>query len=162
MTFSIRPAAAADVGALSRLWYEVWVQSHRPLMPESFARFRTLESFRERLPKLLPGTAVAESSGRLLGFCTIRNDELYQLYIDRSAQGTGVAAGLLEEGEQRLAARGVSAAWLSCAIGNDRAIRFYEKHGWRQVGSMIYPADTPEGPVDIECWRFEKALRLTA
>jgi len=49
-------------------------------------------------------------------------------------------------------------AWLACAIGNERAARFYEKCGWRRVGKMINPLDTPDGVLPLEVWRYEKRL----
>jgi RimJ/RimL family protein N-acetyltransferase len=57
-----------------------------------------------------------------------------------------------------LAAAGVGTAWLACAIGNARAARFYEKCGWRRVGTMINHAETSNGTFLLEVWRYEKAL----
>jgi ribosomal protein S18 acetylase RimI-like enzyme len=93
-----------------------------------------------------------------LGFCVVKDDELYQLFVARSARGSGVAAALLSDGEELLAARGVHTAWLACAIGNDRAARFYEKSGWRRVGTMINDAETSNGTFPLEVWRYEKVL----
>src|SRR5882672_3051390 len=74
------------------------------------------------------------------------------------AHGSGVAAALIADAEARLAARGVETAWLACAIGNTRAARFYEKSGWRRVGTVINPAETSSGPFPLEVWRYEKRL----
>ena len=60
--------------------------------------------------------------------------------------------------EARLAANGTATAWLACAIGNQRAARFYEKCGWRRVGNMINRLDTPTGIFPLEVWRYEKRL----
>ena len=49
--------------------------------------------------------------------------------------------------------------WLACAIGNDRAARFYEKNGWRRTGTIVNDAETLQGPFPLEVWRYEKALR---
>ena len=73
--------------------------------------------------------------------------------------GTGVAIALTADAERLLAARGVRTAWLACAIGNDRAARFYEKCGWRRVGTMVHRAETSDGVFPLEAWRFEKDLR---
>lgn len=53
---------------------------------------------------------------------------------------------------------GVVVAWLSCAIGNKRAARFYEKWGWRRTGTMISRPETSAGPFPLEVWRYEKRL----
>jgi hypothetical protein len=65
---------------------------------------------------------------------------------------------LIADAEARLAANGVQTAWLACAIGNDRAARFYEKNGWRRVGTMMNQAETLAGNFPLEVWRYEKSL----
>jgi ribosomal protein S18 acetylase RimI-like enzyme len=40
-----------------------------------------------------------------------------------------VAAALIADAEAMLAEHGVEMAWLACAVGNNRAARFYEKSG---------------------------------
>jgi ribosomal protein S18 acetylase RimI-like enzyme len=78
--------------------------------------------------------------------------------VSREARGSGVAAALTADAEARLAERGVETAWLACAIGNDRAARFYEKSGWRLAGTVVNPAETSSGPFPLEVWRYEKRL----
>jgi GNAT superfamily N-acetyltransferase len=92
------------------------------------------------------------------GLCFLHGDELYQLFVAAEARGSGVAAALIADAERRLAAYGFEVAWLACAIGNERAARFYEKCGWRRVGTMINPLDTPDGVLPLEVWRYEKRL----
>jgi len=53
---------------------------------------------------------------------------------------------------------GVETAWLACAIGNERAARFYEKHAWRRVGTVMHQPDD-SGGIEFEVWRYEKRLR---
>jgi len=65
---------------------------------------------------------------------------------------------LIADAEARLAARGVETAWLACAIGNERAAKFYEKRGWRRAGTMVNHAETSAGPFPLEVWRYEKSL----
>ena len=89
----------------------------------------------------------------------VKDDELYQLFVLADARGTGVAATLLADGETRIASAGFERAWLACAIGNNRAARFYEKNGWRYAGNVISRLDTPDGPFLLNVWRYEKDLR---
>jgi GNAT superfamily N-acetyltransferase len=151
-------ATAADLEAIARIWYEGWQDAHAAILPPALARFRTLERFRVRAARALPRTRVAAVEGVLVGFTMVNHDELDQLYVAAAARGTGVAAALLADAEQRIAAAGVQTAWLACAIGNDRAARFYEKSGWRRVGTFTHHAETPEGPFQLEAWRFEKVV----
>lgn len=155
----VRAAVEAEIDRLATIWHEGWQDAHARLLPPELARIRTLESFRERLRAGLATVRVVGEPGRPLGFCMVKDDELYQLYVASEARGTGAAAALVADAEARMADRGVSVAWLACAIGNDRAARFYEKCGWRRAGNMINPLDTPDGVLALEVWRYEKRLR---
>jgi len=72
--------------------------------------------------------------------------------------GLLVQAAMAGDAERLLAAKGVAVGWLACAIGNNRAARFYEKNGWRRMGTIINQADTERGPFPLEVWRYEKPL----
>ena len=154
----VRPADAGEIDHLAQLWHDAWHGSHAALAPAELVRLRTLASFRDRLAVMLPNISVAGPAGAPLGLCAIRADELYQLFVSSQAHGTGVAAALIADAEARLAARGVELAWLACAIGNDRAARFYEKSGWRNAGSFVMMSETSNGPFPVDQWRFEKQL----
>ena len=91
-------------------------------------------------------------------FSIIKDDEIYQLYVLASFRGSGTAAVLITDAEARLAQRGIQTAWLACAVGNNRAARFYEKHGWRRVGTIPYHAETSTGTFPLDVWRYEKTL----
>ena len=155
----LRDAMENEVDRLARIWYDGWQDAHAAILPEELARLRTLESFRERLLARLDTTRVAELHGEPVGFCTLNDDELYQLFVSASARGSGVAAALVADAEHRLARAGFDTAWLGCAIGNDRAARFYEKCGWHRVGEVVVAVETSRGPYDLELWRYEKPLR---
>ena len=154
----VRLADTADVAGLARIWNEGWHDAHAALMPAALTQARTLESFRERLPAMLPDTRVLDSSGRPTGFYVLNGDELYQFYVAREARGTGVAQALIADAEAQLTQRGFTLPWLACAIGNDRAARFYEKCGWSRTGTIPYRAETSGGPVEMDVWRYEKRL----
>jgi hypothetical protein len=79
----------------------------------------------------------------------VKGDELYQLFVSAQSRGSG---------SQRTDWSGVETAWLACAIGNERAARFYEKSGWRRAGTMMNLAETSNGLFPLEVWRYEKTL----
>ena len=110
------------------------------------------------LQAALPDVRVVGPSGAPVGLCIVKDDELYQLYVSAESRGSGVAAALIDDAEARLAARGVGTAWLACAIGNERAARFYEKRGWRRARTMAIGLDTPDGEFPLDVWRYEKRL----
>jgi ribosomal protein S18 acetylase RimI-like enzyme len=154
----VRSAEAAEIDRLARLWHDAWHDSHAPLMPPELTRLRTLENFRQRLDAMLPDIRVAGPPGAPLGFCVVKGDELYQLFVSAAARGSGAAAALIADAEARLGERGVETAWLACAVGNDRAARFYEKSGWRLAATVVNPAETSSGPFPLTVWRYEKRL----
>lgn len=155
---NVRSAERTELDRLAAIWHEVWHESHAPLMPAELTRLRTLESFRNRLGALLSEIRVTGPFGSPVGFCINKGDELYQLYLSEEARGTGAAAALLADAEARFSTGGVKVAWLACAVGNDRAARFYEKSGWQRMGTERIEVDTSEGPFPLEIWRFEKPL----
>src|SRR5688572_4328028 len=159
MAMIIRAARESDVDRLAEIWFDGWRDGHLALVPAALARLRTRESFRHRLRAALAETRVAIEAETPIGFAILKGDELYQFFVAAEARGTGVAAELIADAEQQLAARGVTTAWLACAIGNDRAARFYEKRGWRRTATITYQAETTAGPFPIENWRYEKELK---
>lgn len=158
----VRSAAANEADALAQLWFDAWQDAHAAILPAALRRQRTLENFKERLLRGLAEVRVIGAAGMPIGFCMLKDDELYQLFVSSQARGSGVAATLVADAEARFIEKGVETAWLSCAIGNDRAARFYEKCGWRNVGEHPIQLDTAEGPYDLDVWRFEKRLALAA
>jgi ribosomal protein S18 acetylase RimI-like enzyme len=155
---TVRPAETEDLGGLARLWHDVWHETHAPILPAELTRLRTLESFRERLRAALSDIRVVGLTGAPVGFCIVKEAELYQLFVSAHSRGAGLADALIADAEARLSTRGVETAWLACAIGNERAARFYERRGWRRVGTMVNLAETSEGPYPLEVWRYEKSL----
>jgi ribosomal protein S18 acetylase RimI-like enzyme len=158
LPMTLRPATREDIDRLAEIWHEGWHDGHARVVPEALARVRTLESFRPRLEAALADTRVAGPPGDPVGFSIVKGDELNHLYVATPARGSGVAALLIDDAETRLAATGVTTAWLACAVGNERAARFYRKRGWRLVGTIEYQAETPSGPFPVRSWRFEKDL----
>jgi len=154
----VRAAEESEVDQLATLWFDGWTDAHARIVPAELKRLRTLESFRSRLKAGLASVRVAGPPGMLVGFHMLKADEIYQLYVASQARGTGVAAALMADAEACLRARGVQTAWLGCAIGNDRAAKFYEKSGWRRIGTVVEQLETTSGPFPFEAWRYEKRL----
>jgi len=144
-----RAAHASEIGALARLWHDGWQDAHAKLAPPGLVRARTLESFRARLVAAHDDTRVAGPAGAPLGFFMLQDDELYQFYVAREARGSGAAAALIADAEALLAARGFATAWLACAVGNDRAARFYQKGGWRRARTTVNRLETADGVFEV-------------
>jgi GNAT superfamily N-acetyltransferase len=154
----VRSADERDLDHLAQVWFDGWHESHAQIVPPELTRLRTVESFRDRLRAVLPDVRVVDASGLPVGFSVVKGDELYQLFVSAHARGSGVAGALIADAELRLRANGVETAWLACAIGNERAARFYQKCGWHRVGTMLNQAETSAGTFPLDVWRYEKRL----
>ncbi len=154
----VRAADTNELDALAKLWFDAWQDGHAAVVPAELARRRTFADFRKRLAAHLPLVRVIGPVGAPLGFSIVKENELYQLFVASAARGTGSADALIGEAEARVAAQGAGMIWLTCAIGNSRAARFYEKRGWRRAGTVRDVLETPEGPFPFDVWRYEKPL----
>lgn len=159
---NVRAAKPADLAALAQLWFDGWHDAHATILPEELARHRTLESFHQRLEEGIDRLRVIGPAGDPLGFALLKDDELNQLYVHARSRGSGIAARLVSDAEARIAEQGAEVAWLACAIGNDRAARFYEKSGWRRVSTMVSRLQIPTGIFSLDVWRYEKVLSVPA
>lgn len=155
----VRNAEETEIGALAQIWYDGWQDAHAEILPAELKRARTLASFYERLAAGLSSVRAVGPVGAPLGFSYVKGDELYQLYVAAEARGKGAAALLIADAEALMADAGVTTAWLACAIGNERAARFYDKCGWARARVFDSVLDTPDGEFHLDVWRYEKALR---
>ena len=153
-----RPMAASELQSTAKLWLEAWRDGHLGNVPDGLIKYRTERSFAERLSRMGDDLRVAGPEGAPLGFCAIKGEELYQLFVSRAARGTGLAQILLADGEARMAANGVEMAFLDCSPGNDRAAAFYRKCGWTFREETEWEVETEEGPFPMPAWIFEKRV----
>jgi GNAT superfamily N-acetyltransferase len=152
-----RHATEADVVDIARVWHDAWRDGHVGHVPDSLVEQRTPDEFVARVPARIAATHVIDDEHGVVGFVTVQADELEELFVDRRARGTGVAAALLVHGEQTIAEQ-FPVAWLAVVTGNARARRFYERQGWHDAGPLTYLAETLAGPAMVSTRRYEKVL----
>lgn len=75
--------------------------------------------------------------------------EIFELYVDPSAQGGGGGVALLASGMDRLVEAGFGRLELSTLTTNSAAQRFYERQGWEPTGAV--------SQVDLGAVAFEEA-----
>lgn len=68
-----------------------------------------------------------------------RPAELHRFQIDRSHQGSELAAELMRETKRHAAGRGADVLWLAVWQQSARAIRFFRRQGFAVVGSQDLP-----------------------
>lgn len=83
--------------------------------------------------------------GVVKGFIWLENREVKKLYVEPILQGNGIGDKLLN-----MAICELGAEYLWALEKNTRAIRFYERHGFRLTGEKIPEEDTTEFLVRLE------------
>jgi putative acetyltransferase len=131
----LRAYTTADETAAIELWRQTWQEAYPAI---DFAA--RLDWWRERWRgELVPSAAitVAEAAGALVGFVTVNRETGYldQIVVARQHWGAGVAEMLLGE------AKRLSPGRLELHVNQDnaRAVRFYQKHGFRVAGEDVNP-----------------------
>ena len=148
-----RDASEADAAALATLFRDSFCETFGHLYkPQDLAAFlaqHTEERWRDQLLDPDYAVRVAEDSGQFAGFAKLgplklpvtpssKAIELRQFYVLGPWQGSGVASALMEwvadEGRRRAA----DELFLSVFTGNQRARRFYARHGLVEVGTHAF------------------------
>jgi len=133
----IRPAVPADALAVARVHVRAWQAGYQGLLPAAYLEALRAEDRAARYTfgaASGPATSVADEGDAILGFATIKDDELSALHVDPDAWSRGVGRALIAHARAELVARGVRRAWLWLLAGNTRAQRFYERDGWIASG----------------------------
>ena len=154
----LRDATDDDVETIADVWHRAWGDGHAGHVPPGLHAHRTPAHFLGLVPSRIPLTTVAVAGDEVIGFVTVHDDEIEQVYVDASARGLGTAALLLDRGEQ-IAGESYDRAWLAVVAGNARARRFYERRGWVDAGPFDYSAETDAGTFAVPALRYEKDLR---
>ena len=151
-TIDIREATTADAPALAsfgeRTFRDAFAAQNRPEDVEAHvAATYSLERQRADLADPARLTLVAERDATLVGFAQLREGdapacvggpapiELLRFYVDRAWHGRGLAQKLMAAVVAAAAARQARTLWLGVWEHNPRAIAFYGKCGFQDVGS---------------------------
>jgi diamine N-acetyltransferase len=174
-TINFRPARAADATCLGVLSTQVFLDTYArrgidgPIAREALAQHSV--SVYERV-LADPGITVlvAECGDHLVGFSQVRDgagdpqvpaaaaSELRRLYVQEGFTGRGVGRDLLRHAEKAAAARGAEMLWLTAWEGNARALSFYPRCGYDDLGATVYTFDGVDYPNRL----FGKRVRHVA
>jgi ribosomal protein S18 acetylase RimI-like enzyme len=155
---TLRPAVDADVDAIAAIWHRGWPDGHLGHVPEALVRHRRYRDLRALVPERVATTTVAETAAGVVGFVTVHDDEVEQVYVDATARGQGVADALLGHAEADIGGHH-DRAWLAVVAGNGRARRLYERRGWTDTGAHDYRAALPDGStLAVPVRRYERRL----
>jgi ribosomal protein S18 acetylase RimI-like enzyme len=157
---TIRPYEPSDGAACHALRRDAFLVAFRDHLPADLVR-QGVESydaaaFRELVGSLL--TYVAERSGEIAGFCTMRPDgpdaaELLYLYIGAGARGLGLGTRLVRYAEDALLKRYPTVATIHLVTAvPDYNQAFWEHQGYAYAGRSV--CEYPDG--GIPAVRLEK------
>jgi GNAT superfamily N-acetyltransferase len=151
----LRRAEPADAGPLAEFAARIFEQTFGPdNRPEDMAahlanRFGVRQQTEEILdPAVI--TLLVEDGGRLIAYTQVRRGtppacvtseapvEIGRFYVDRAWQGKGLAQSLMAAARDAARELGGRTIWLAVWEHNPRAIAFYEKCGFRDVGSQPF------------------------
>jgi len=149
MDAELRQPSAADAERLGRMHYESWRDAYASFLPAEFwgeaTELRWISRWADRLQSPQPGstTLIASRDDEILGFATagparqnptagapVRDRELWSIYVRASEYGSGLADRLMEAVLPR---REPAELWVFEA--NERARRFYARHGFKPDGA---------------------------
>ena len=162
--FTIRHATAADAGRLAlasaRFFAQTFGADNRPedmaaYLAGAFTVDRQRAEIRDPestiwLAEVRESDAPRATPPQLIGYVQLRQRcaaapidaeqpaELARLYVDREWLGRGVGAALIETCLNTAQASGADVVWLGVWERNARAIAFYEKYGFRRVGTQAF------------------------
>ena len=110
---------------------------------------------------------VAERAGHLIGFAQLSLGsvhelvparpaaELKRLYVQQRFAGSGVGKALLREAEALAAGEGAVTLWLIVWAGNPRALAFYARRGYEELGVTSYVFESEQYETRV----FARALQ---
>jgi ribosomal protein S18 acetylase RimI-like enzyme len=152
---TLRRAVQADTLTLSMLATQVFLDTYATegIRP-SVAREVQVQLGPAAIDALLarPDTCliVAERAQHLIGFVQSTAGaqhvlvpqrpavELDRLYVQEPFTGRGLGKALLSQAQAHAAAQGAAVLWLTCWVRNTRALAFYARQGYAELGSTDY------------------------
>lgn len=155
----IRVATVEDAEAIARFALDVFVTTFGPdNRPEDMALYCASAFGREVQAREIADPArvylLAEIGEALAGYVLMRIGnrepsvtgahpvEIERFYIGAAWHGAGVAHALMDAALETARARGGETVWLGVWEKNARAIRFYTKRGFVDVGSHVFVVGT--------------------
>lgn len=147
MTYAIRRAAVEDAAALAelaeRVFRDTFAAQNNPDDLEMYLAATYGETHQRREienPDVV--TLLVDDGTALLGFAQLRRAptehgevEIARFYVAHTHHGRGIAQALMRASDDVACELGASSIWLGVWEHNPRAIAFYEKCGFRDVGS---------------------------
>ena len=156
MGIIIKPMETEDeVRGKAFVHWKCWQVTYPGLVSQTYLEKFTLEVSEERAKAWRDNILVAKDGYRVIGFVGYGHHgpedpdtgEVYALYVLPEYQGMGVGRQLLDAALDKLSAFPLLCLW--AVKGNERAIRFYEKNGFRLNGEEKFVSSISAGGVKM-------------
>lgn len=138
-----------DFETLAALFREIYAATY-PFLDEKFLHPLRFEKILRK--HTLPNADVwlAKTNGELIGFAAVSRNFIDQLYVHPKFQGKGLGSFWIEQAK----AKYPDFLELYTLAANEKAIAFYEKHGFKIIERAIAP---DENVPDVKMlWRKDK------
>ena len=152
---TIRPATSSDANCLAVLATQVWLDTYATEGVREAIALEVLSSFsketiRTHLSKPDVTFMLAEIECHLVGFSqwTLGTEhelvpganqaELDRLYVQERFTRRGIGTLLLAASERAAKTQGADVLWLTPWARNERALGFYAKRGYSDLGSTVF------------------------
>ena len=145
MPITIKPMETdEEIKGKAFVHWKCWQETYPGLESQAYLDKFTLEKSEERAVQWRDNILGAKEGDRVIGFVGYGNHgpeepdvgEVYALYVLPEYHGTGVGRQLMDAALEALAAYPRICLW--AVKGNGRAVRFYEKYGFRLTGEEVY------------------------
>lgn len=171
MNVQIRTAVTEDAPGIARVHVDAWRAAYRGLIDQVLLDELDLDQRAQQWRGLIENSphavVVGQVREQVAGWATFgagrdggASDlgELKGLYVHPDEWSTGVGRALILHVENELCLAGYPEAYLWVLRGNERAIRFYERHGWSADGGE--KVETVADGVLLHESRHRKQLRV--
>lgn len=168
MAFVLRSAVVDDAESIARAHVAAWQAAYTRLVPQDYldaldvgertALWRSILTGEVTAPGVpRPTDFVIEDDATVVGFANVGRfrdrptdaaaGELWAMYVHPDAWGTGAGDELMIAALDELFRLKSTTAYLWVLEGNNRARRFYERHGWTSDGiTKTFDANSSQVP----------------
>ncbi len=131
-----------EINGKGYVHYKSWHETYSDLIDAAYLEQLTIEKCTDIAHKWTDNIIIAKDGEKVIGFVgygAYRDEtlplhgEIFSIYVLAEYQGRKVGYGLMNAALDKLSDYGKIALWV--LKGNDSAIRFYERYGFRMDGT---------------------------